>query len=275
MAKKEWTPEERRAFGEKMKATRAAKTVKLDENTPTLAEDSGVNDELPAPAPQPVDPGMQSADVGELIRRIQELEAAQWRNRAPETQTQPTGPQAGVGGLIGTFEKYRLSGYPDPRQRLSQEPRLQRFAFPMNYELAWEVGVSQYKTLDGVNTKEPKFTIELIRILIDEDTGEPTDGRYTICRGIFHEDPEAALIVAQQQGITVDESDEAHFLNEMRYLRIRDWLLEAFYPAKVDNVKKNKREMVINGKLVEYFEVNSENSEAVPFGQLTDRKKML
>ncbi len=137
----------------------------------------------------------------------------------------------------------------------------------MNYELNWNTSVSQYKTADGINTKEPKFTIELNRIIIDEDTGESTNGRYTICRGIFHEDPDAALVVARDNGYTVEEWAEAEFLNEMRYLRIRDWLLEAFYPPKPSQEKKNKKEMVIGGKLVEYFEISSESTESVPFSQ--------
>lgn len=220
---------------------------------------------------------MQNVDYAEILRRLSEVEAnaSYWRNEALKSQVggNPAGPQAGQAGLIGTYEKYKVdpSLYPDPRQRLSHEPRLQRFAFDMNYELAWTIGVSSYKTIDGINTKEPKFTIELNKIVLDEDTGEQTDGRYTICRAIFHEDPEAALVVAREQGVNVEDFEEKAFLDEMRYLRIRDWLLEAFYPPKPQQEKKNKKDMVIGGKLVEYFEINSESSESVPFGQLSTK----
>jgi hypothetical protein len=137
--------------------------------------------------------------------------------------------------------------------------------------LEWKVGVSAYKTLDGVHTKEPKFEIQLNRVVMDEETGEPTTGRFVISKAIFHEDPDAAMIVARENGVEVDESDEKAFLDEMRYLRIRDWLLECFYTPLITGKKSNKKEMVVGGKLVEYFEINSEDSSSIPFGQLQNK----
>ena len=103
---------------------------------------------------------------------------------------------------------------------------------------------------------------------MDEVTGEPTSGRYEICRMIMHEDPDAALVVAKEQGIEVDTTqDEADFLNEMRYIRMRDWLLECFYPG-ASTASSKKRDMVVNGKLVTYFEVNDENSQGIDFSKL-------
>ena len=113
--------------------------------------------------------------------------------------------------------------------------------------------------------------MELNRIVMDEDTGDPTNGRYTICRMVFHEDPDAALVVARENGVNIADFEERAFLDEMRYLRARDWLLEAFYPPKPSQPKKNKKEMGIGGKLVEYFEINSESSEPMPFGELNTK----
>lgn len=249
----------RKALGEAAKARAAAKRelkATLDVNRA-----------------EPVAP-VQDAEVNvsDLMRQVRELQAAMF------TQSQtpaPQGPQYGNRGLIGTHEKYIVdpANYPDPRQRLASEPRLARFAFPMNYELEWTVSVTEYTTIDNMRVREPKFTLELNRIMLDEFTGETTPGRYTICRGIFHEDPEAALVVAREQGLDVDNFGEKEFLNEMRYLRMRDWLTEAFYPP-APSAQKNKREMVIDNKLVDYFEVNSEGSSKIPFDDLDKKLKV-
>ena len=76
------------------------------------------------------------------------------------------------------------------------------------------------------------------------------------------------MVVAREQGVDIDEMGEREFLDEMRYLRVRNWLLEAFYPPKRDMEKKNKKEMAIGGKIVQYFEVSSPNGTAIPFKDL-------
>lgn len=254
------------------------KNPKQTENEQTAVELPPISSEEqwdPPRGPQPGQvPDMQNVDVGELLQRIQELEAAQWRNQAHQT------PQSGVyvghgGNLVGTHEKYLVDpqGYPNPSERLSRELRLQRFAFKENYELEWQVGVSSYQTKDGVNTREPKFTIDLNRIMYDEDSGERTNRRYTVCRAIFHEDPQAALVVAQENGVDVKAYEEKVFLDEMRYLRVRDWLMEAFYP-RPPQVSKRKKEMVIGNRVVEVFEINSESNEKVPFNELNAARKL-
>lgn len=253
MAKKEWTPEERKAFGDKMRAAKAART-----NTNTPKQNVLVSN------PDPVDHGTPvPADYKELQAQVLELKSYLFDFMRNGAQTQPTGPQATGQGLVGTFEKYILdpTNYPDPTARLAKEPKLSRFAFEINYELEWKVGVTQYETKDKINTKEPKFELQLNRIVMDEETGEPTGGRFVITQGIFHEDPQAALVVAQEQGIDVNDYEEKAFLDEMRYLRFRDWLLEAFYTPLITGRKSNKREMVVNGRLVQYFEVNSEDGQ--------------
>ncbi len=251
MPKKQWTPEERKAFGDKMRAKRAEK----------LAEPSQ------PPVAEPTAPAMNNEDIQSLLRRIEELESQRFLQQVPQAQT----PQFNhAGRLVGTVERYIVDPkhYPDPCVRLADEKRLQRFAFKDNYELGFSVSTTSYQTQDGINTREPKFTLELNRIVFDEDTGEPTVGRYTICNAIFHEDPQAAIVVARDNGVEVDETNEKAFLDEMRYLRMRDWLLEAFYPPKPSQPKKNKRDMVIGGKMVQYFEINSETSETIPFNEL-------
>jgi hypothetical protein len=271
-----WTPEQ--------KAAAKARWAERKNKNPETKNDSTINpvieaaeqqDLMSGPQPGSV-PDIQNVDVGELLKRIQELEAAQWRAQVPQQAQQqiPRGMSVGPNGsLVGTREKYILDPkrYPDPCVRLAVESRLSRFAFKENYDLRFTVAVTQYQTKDGVNTKEPKFTLELIRVMFDEDTGLPTNQRYVVCQAIFHEDPEAALIIARDNGVDVDAFEEETFLDEMRYLRMRDWLLEAFYPPK-RQTKKNKKEMVIGNRVVEVYEINSESSETMPFADL--KKKL-
>lgn len=259
---KQWTPEERKIASDRAKAWHAAQKAKAAEATaqPAPAAQPVVEQAQPAPKADTIE---TSDDIKQLLARIQELEAAQWR-----TSQQPAAQVSG-NRLVGTTERYRTdkSLYPDPTARLAQEPRLQRFAFQQNYELQFSISSVEYTTIDNLRMREPKFSLELVRVIYDEVTGEATNGRYVVCRLVFFEDPDTALTVARDNNIAVDEADELAFLNEMRYLRMRDWLLECFYPAPVKPTN-NKREMVIDGKVVEYFEVNSETSAKIPFSQL-------
>lgn len=261
------SPEARQKISERMKARHAAKRMQESPDTPPIP-DTTVQ--------------IMEENYLKLQRHIEELEA-QLKRIADSpvvplqtSQTTEQAPQFGRrGNLVGTFERYVVDPayYPDPRQRLSQESRLQRLAFPLNYELDWKVSTTSYENIDGVRMKEPKFELDLIGIIMDEETGEPTNGRYIVRRSIFHEDPDAAIVMAREKGLEVDESNQRQFLDEMRYLRMRDWLFDIFWPPKPTGQKKNKKDMVIGGKMVEYYEVSSENPETIPFGDLKTKVK--
>lgn len=219
---------------------------------------------------EPVDPGpVQETEVEQLRRMVMELQSKFINQDRPEGRSFD-----GKGGLVGTVDRYPVDPalYPSPVERLREEKRLQRFAFKDNYELNFICNPTRrYQTIDGHWQREPQFNLELIRVIFDEETGDPTNGRYVICRGIFFEDPETAVVVAREQGLEVDEENEMDFLNEMRYIRMRDWVIEAFYPPKPVQEKSNKKEMVIDGKLVDYYEINSETSETIPFSNLKSK----
>lgn len=206
-------------------------------------------------------------DLEAMKRRIAELEAYIKQPPTPIPLSQPA--VNAQGKMTGTYEKYKLGAenYPTPVKRLVEEPRLSRFAFADNFELKFMVNQSTYTTIDGVRTAEPKFTLQLIRKMYDEDTGELTNKRHSVTQLIFHEDPETALVIANEVGYPVDEGNEKGFLDEMRYLRMRDWLLSCFYPEPAA-AKSNKTEMVIGNKLVEVWEVSSESSESMDFSAL-------
>lgn len=263
MAKKDPTPaqlEARRKFSEASKARAAAR------------KQASITPEVPASAPQlEAEPKttISQVEYNDLMRQIQELKSMQF-------QPQPLAPTVGIvgGKLVGTTEKFRVdpSLYPNPIERLLKESKLSRFALDINYHMGWKVSISEYTTIDNIRVKEPKFTLELGKKRFDEDTGEPIldkDGNqeaYIISRFIMHEDPEAALVIARNEGIDVDETNEEDFLNEMRYLRMRDWLVECFFPSPIKKIEK--KEMVIGGTVVETYNITSTQNEKIEFDQL-------
>lgn len=239
----------------------ARKRLEALESVPEVKE---IADKLEQPETEPEEVAPEES-VADLKRQIEELKNFVFNQQAPQSQ----GPQVNQRGkLIGQFEKYNVdpSAYPDPSERLSKEPSLAPFAFDVNYELSYEVAVSSYETKEGVNMKEPRFHIELRRIKLNDD-GTPSNDRYIIRKMVWHEDPQAAIIVARENDLPIDESNEAQFLEEMRYLRVRDWLLGIFYPKPAQKAKQT-RDVVVDGQAVQMITINSETPQGIPFSEL-------
>lgn len=255
--------EARRKFAEQARQRAAERKVQKETEgtTPKILIDEG-----PEAAPKVT---IGEADYLSLQRQVLEL-----KEMLLSGQQLPN--QVGVQGgrLTGSLTKYSLAStdYPNPVERLLEEPKLGRFALPINYDLMWKVTTVEYTTIDNVRVKEPRFTLELGRKLFDEDTGEPefddhgNQKGYIISRFIMHEDPDASLAIAREQDITVDETNEKAFLDEMRYLRMRDWLLECFFPTPIK--KEIKTDMVVGGKVVETYSITSPTTEKIPFDKL-------
>lgn len=261
----------RKKFGEAAKARAAARKAQEPQVIP-----EPVVEQL---TPQPASVG-QEPSLEDLKRQVEELQAYLFK----QNQQPVSGPQVGQGGkLIGTFEKYLVdpANYPSPVERLSDESRLAAFAFHHNYHLTFNIAVSEYETKEGINTKEPRFTLELFRkryddmgepiMVINPDTQKSNQSAFVVGAMIFHEDPQAALIVAREKGLEVDRTDEPKFLNEMRYLRCRDWLIDLFYPRTTPSAPK-RQEMVVDGKMVQIVTIDSEHTETVPFNELKKAK---
>lgn len=239
-------------------------------NQPTV-EDLPVE---PTPNPEPVLAPDQNID--EMKRQMAEMQETMVLMRQALANQNQGQQNTGVsmnnqGELIGEWEKYLVdpSNYPDPTPRLKAEARLRPLAFEYNYELDYEVGVSSYQTKSGKNIREPKFHVTLNRVVMD-DQGQPTNKRYIARKMIFHEDPQAALVIARDNNIEVDKSNERVFLNEMRYLRVRDWLFDIFWPSPAQEQSRIKEE-VIGGTIVQVFTKNSEESGSIPFDKLTTK----
>lgn len=264
MPKKNMSPEERKAFGEKMKAARQAK--KLNQQIKEQPQKEA------------------NADIGELLKQIEEMKQNQALLQAAllgqqNLNANQQGSQVTTKGIIGTFEKYITdpAHYPDPRERLfdyfESSPKFRRIGLRNNYEMEWEVApMRPYERKDGVMETQPKFRIELNYIIIDEETYEPTNGRYTVKDFVFFEDPQTAIVVARDNGLEVNDENEKAFLDEMRFIRIRDWLEDAFFPSPL-TTHKQKKDMVIGGKQVQYFEVSGEDAQAIPFNELKNKVK--
>lgn len=245
--------EQRKAASERMKAMHAAKKVNKEElNEPVV------------PVPDQAE-SVSQEDFKQLLEHVKKLES-QLANKPKEERDEPRINQRGT--MVGTFEKYVVNpeNYPNPTERLSQEPRLASMAFPINYELIWDVNTTSYETKDGISTKEPRFSINLLRKVLD-DEGNVTNKRYLLKKLIFHEDPQAAISVANQHGFDVNSVGEWEFLNEMRYLRVQDWLFDIFWPKSA--VNKARREEVVDNTLVEVFEISSEDGGVkIPFDKM-------
>jgi len=265
------TEEQKKAASERMKAMHAAKKAAKQ----TSVQESEAQVEQP-PVPETPKESFVSQDNYDALKR-QLDEVTQYLKLSQQFGGQPPqAPQSGAhianGRVVGMTDRYSVDpgNYPDVTERLSNEPRLAQFAFPMNYDLDYEFQTTEYQTKEGIWQKEPRFKLELSRVKLD-DEGKKTNGRYLIARAWFLEDPQSAITVARQNGYDVNEMEEKQFLDEMRYIQMRDWLLENFYPTKAFEKYSNKTDMVIDGKVVQYFEVTSQNSEAMPFDQLGNK----
>lgn len=265
MPKKEWTPEERQAFAEKMKAARN-KTTTAGPETATVTN--------------PVETKISNEDDIQVMKaQIEELKKMVFQSQKPATEALQS-PQAQQGaqitsqGLIGTLHKYNTDPnyYPDYSERLAAEPRLARFAFGENWELEQSVSLSSYTTIDNRRISEPKFTIQLIGKVFDEN-GDDTGQRYVRKQMIWHEDPDSALAVAKENGLNVEDYQEKEFLDEMRYIRVRDWLLENWYPPTNTNKKSQTRQQVIGNQVVDVYEASSVEASTIPFNTLNGKVK--
>lgn len=272
MPKKEWTEEERKAFGAKMKAAKEAKNENTTTTTETVRPQESASDSSQSPkAPEEdqTDHIAQEQSTDEILKQLKELQESNALLKAAFLNQNQAGVGIGQrGNLVGEVEKYLTdpANYPDPTIRLRKEARLQPLAFDYNYELEYEVGTSSYENIQGVRMREPKFNITLNRIVLD-DQGQQTPKRYIARKLIFHEDPQAAIVIARDNGVEVDKSDEKQFLDEMRYLRVRDWLFDIFWP-KPATPADQIREEVIGGTMVQVFTKSSVEASNVDFDKI-------
>lgn len=172
------------------------------------------------------------------------------KGQALSTIGQLNGATISTQGVQGVVFRYPVesSHYPDPTNRLYDDPQLRRFAMRENFYFKWEVTGETYEK-NGVTYTEPRFTVELWRLMFDPETGEPTGRMFLISRQIQHEDEFIARLAADKLGIKFETVPE--LLDEMRYQRIRQWLLGVFKPNRINTHRNRVSQMVVGGKVVE------------------------
>ncbi len=256
-------------------AARAVHEDLVDPTPPQGAEVTEVkpNDNTPSPTPQPqvqVDPNLVAAVVTAVLQAQQQF-GAQVAQATPDQkfdELEGLQPQRqnkarlGKGGEVqGVVFRYEVDKgyYPDPTQRLLDEPKLARFALRENFIFRWEVDGVEFKK-DNITYAEPRFTLELFRRLYD-DEGEPTGKAALIARQMAHEDEFTTRIMAMKMGILdqFDDSEEGFraLMNEIRYQRFRTWLMSIFTPAKIETHRKRPIEQNIGGKIVMVYDTET------------------
>jgi hypothetical protein len=258
------------AATKKAQEARKAKIEAAKTETPVVPQPESTPPVVPTPEPSPFSQASEE-DKDKIIIALQRdlieaLKMNQGRSvdieqvLAEKASMQPQGFNGnGVhisaqGGIQGRIVKHSLSkaDYPDPTPRLYDDPRLKRHNLRENYIFTWDVEGEQY-TKDGVTYAEPRFTVRLFRRLFDDndvDTGRAA----LISRTMLHEDEFVAQIIADRMGLLENFSDTKEMMDEIRYHRIRDWLIPIFIPAKPEEHANRKTEMVIDGKAVEVYD---------------------
>ena len=194
-----------------------------------------------------------------LLLEVDELKKTKNPDVTPEAALQYTAqmqgqPVIGRNGIQGKLFKYPIeeSFYPNPLDRLYELPELSRFNLKENYFFDWEVTGAEYEKY-GVTYAEPRFTIRLFRKMYDEE-GQPNGKLALINRHIQHEDELVARAAADKLGLTDTFESFQDMMNEMRFMRIRQWVLDLFKPPKVETHKNKPTTMNIDGKVVEVFD---------------------
>lgn len=251
MPKKNWTEEEKKAFGQKMKEMRAKKAAQ---------KQTDPQKQNPEPAPLTVDTtalkaealDVALAEIAELKAQMKALTADSFQEQRPEAKV------TGGGETVGLMVKYPIEKtyYPDPTPQLIKEEFLKRFAFEDNFLVKWDVQALQYETKWGVSVVEPKFTCILYQKQFDED-GEPTDRLIRLSQLVFFEDPGTVRQLMVELDVDTTGKTEREIYDLIRYHRIKEWLKSFFLPPKNVQAAKRTTEEVIGGRVVVIEEASS------------------
>ena len=155
------------------------------------------------------------------------------------------------GRVIGTVTKFNINPgyYPNPVERLLDEPRFSRFNLRENYFISWDITSKPYETKTGVSTQEPTFHLTLYNNIFDDD-GVATGEAIIIQTLHMNEDEELARIFASEEGIEVSDETLRDLMDQTRYARSLSWLENLFFPPKNFQLNVDSREQAIGGRVV-------------------------
>lgn len=207
---------------------------------------------------------VEASVLERLLAEVEELKKTKNPDMTPEAaltytaQSQGYNTNIGANGVQGRIFRYPVEKgfYPDPTERLYDEPRLKRFGLRDNFFFDWEVEGVEYEKY-GVTYAEPRFTVRLFRRMFAEDGVTPTGQMALVNRQVLHEDEVIARAAADKLGMQDEFDSFQSMMNEMRYYRIRQWLLDLFTPPELHSHKAQPRQMVIDGKVVEMFDTEA------------------
>jgi hypothetical protein len=257
------TDEQKERARQSLAKAREAKRQKaeLGENpVPETPVNMGDEQTLAPPQPQ-LSEDVKDQMLLRLMREMDELKASINQNATPDQKLQYTAQQEGVHigqkGVQGKMFRYPVeaSYYPDPTDRLYDEPALARFGLRLNYHFTWKVEGVEYEKY-GITYAEPKFTVRIFRKMFDSE-GNETGRAALINTNVLHEDEVAGRRAAERLGIADQFTDFQDMMNEVRYYRIRQWLLDLFAPPKVDQHKSKPLTTVVDGKVVEMYDTET------------------
>ena len=250
------TDEQRAKAAENLKKAREARAAKQAEPAQPEAQ--------PTPTMQTLSPELKDELLLRLMREIDELKAQRPAGYNPEAalemnaRMQP-GVNIGRNGLQGVVMRYNIepSWYPNPTERLYDEPSLRRFGLRDNFFFDWKVeGVEWEKA--NITYSEPRFTCRIFRRMFAEDGVTPTGQMALINRMVLHEDEVVARIAADKLQLRDKIGDDfRELMDEVRFLRIRQWLLDLFSVPKVETHSRAPRQMVVDGKVVEMYDTEA------------------
>lgn len=220
--------------------------------------------QTPVESQNPTSQNITATDLllQKLMAEVEELKKTKNPEMTTEAALQYTAqmqgqPVIGKNGIQGKMFRYPIepSYYPNPIERLYDLPELSRFNLRENYFFDWEVEGIEYEKY-GVTYAEPKFTVRLFRKLYGDDGA--ANGQFALInRQIQHEDEIVARAAADKLGVTDSFDNFADMMTEMRFMRIRQWVLDLFKPPQVETHKNKAIQQVIDGKVVEVFDTEA------------------
>lgn len=246
----------RQAASERMKAYHAAKKAKT--NTPETEKViiSNTTPEEPKTISVPLD---QWEKVMAIVERLEHPQTEAQVQAATAPQPIPVAPQGqlnSMGRPVGYTEKYPIepTSYPNPIARLIEffdtDRTLRRHGLADNYLLKWTVKGQVYETKWGTSVREPFFYVELWQRMFDEQ-GEDTGKSARVQQLILNEDEmEAQNLILEITGIDPNNVDFKTLMDEVRFERIKRWLVSIFKAGPNDFSTDEQLETVIDGKVV-------------------------
>jgi len=217
----------------------------------------------------PTDVERLEAMVQALIQEVNTLKTEKNPEFTAEQALNQTAKMQGVNfgpnGVQGIQYKYPVekSYYPDPTEQLYDEPRLSRYNLRENYFFNWDVEGVNYEK-HNINYAEPRFTVMLFRKLYNDDNTF-SNKAVLVSRHIQHEDELVSRMAADKLGLEIGPGKDFETFEDMmhasRVVRIREWLLDLFIPAKINSFKRKKVDMVIDGKVVEVHDTEEITTE--------------